>query len=309
MYIFSICETPDILRVILFIKTLLDVVKFIIPIGLIIMVSLDIGKGVVSGSAKPEEILKASGNKLLAAVIIFLLPTIVNFTLVFVDENTSYESCWANANNDTIKEYQDILDEKKRLEEEEKKKNDINNQYDPNNSYISSINGIIYNLYNQSDPKWKGVYFGNGQDIDQNGCMITSVAVISSSVDPSITPLTVFDSDHRHSYPYTGINALTNGAFSCSHEWVNRSNIVDNLKKGNVLVIKVMEKSKFTGSQHYMALIDISSDGSQIYVGNSYGSGTGNYNRTGWFSTNVILEDVHELNVCIPSQELYNRFN
>ena len=139
MNILSICENSNILKIILFIKTLIDIVKFIVPIGLIIMVSLDIGKGVVSGSAKPEEILKASGNKLLAAVIIFLLPTIVNFTLVFVDENTSYESCWANANNDTIKEYQDILDEKKRLEEEEKKKNDINNQYDPNNSYISSL--------------------------------------------------------------------------------------------------------------------------------------------------------------------------
>ena len=308
MYIFSICENPNILRVILFIKLLLNVVKFMIPMGLIIMVSLDLVKGVISGEDFGK-ILKASGNKILAAMIIFLLPTIVNFVLVLVDENTSYESCWTNANNDDIKHFQDVLDEKKRLEEEEKKKNDVSNQYDPNNSYTSSINGIMYNLYNQSDSKWKGVYFGNGQDIDQNGCMITSVAVISSSVDPSITPLTVFNSKYRHSFPYTGINALTNGVFSCSHEWVTKSNVIDNLKKGNVLVIMVKDKSKFTGSQHYMSLIDISSDGSKIYVGNSYGSGKGNYNRTGWFSTADIIEDIHELNVCIPSQELYDRFN
>ena len=46
---FGICENPDILRVIAFIKILINVVKFLVPMGLIIMVSLDIGKGVISG--------------------------------------------------------------------------------------------------------------------------------------------------------------------------------------------------------------------------------------------------------------------
>ena len=308
MYIFSICENPNILRVILFIKTLLNIVKFMIPMGLIIMVSLDISKGVISGEDFLKG-LKIVGNKILAAMIIFLLPTIVNFVMGFVDANTSYESCWVNANSNTIEEYQAIYDEKKRLEEEEKKKNDVSNQYDPNSSYTSSINGIMYNLYNQSDAKWSDARFDNGQTIHQNGCMITSVAVISSSYDPSITPLTVFNSKHRHSFPYTGINDLANGAFSCSHMTPSSSNVVNNLKKGNVLVIRAKEKSKFTGIQHYMALIDISSDGSKIYVGNSYGSGTDNYNRTGWFSTSDIVEDFDELNVCIPSEELMNRFN
>ena len=149
---FGICENPDILRVISFIKILINVVKFLVPMGLIIMVSLDIGKGVISGE-NFEKILKASGNKILAAMMIFLLPTIVNFTLVLVDETTSYESCWANANSTVIEEYQVLWDEAKRKEEEEKKKqefitssSDITFSYE----YVENSNYLPYALYTPS---------------------------------------------------------------------------------------------------------------------------------------------------------------
>ena len=150
---FGICENPDILRVISFIKTLINIVKFLVPMGLIIMVSLDLGKGVTSGENDFGKILKASGNKILAAVIIFLLPTIVNFTLVLVDETTSYESCWANANSTVIEEYQLLWDEVKKKEEEEKKKHefitsssDITFSYE----YVKSGNYLPYALYTPS---------------------------------------------------------------------------------------------------------------------------------------------------------------
>jgi hypothetical protein len=57
-----------------------------------------------------------------------------------------------------------------------------------------------------------------------------------------------------------------------------------------------------------MALIDIKSDGSQIFVGNSYDSGTGTYNRTGWFATDTVLYDIHEVHICVPSQDLINQY-
>ena len=83
---FGLCEIPAVLQVIYFIKTLINLVKFIVPIGLILMVMLDMGKGVISGDKKPGEISKASGNKLLAAVIIFLLPTLVDFSMGLVSD-------------------------------------------------------------------------------------------------------------------------------------------------------------------------------------------------------------------------------
>ena len=58
-----------------------------------------------------------------------------------------------------------------------------------------------------------------------------------------------------------------------------------------------------------MALLDIKSDGSQIFIGNSYGAGTGTYNRTGWFATDFVLNDTHEVNICVPSKDLINQYN
>ena len=319
MYGFSVCEIPDVLRVIYFIKLLINVVKFIVPIGLIVMVILDFGKGVVSGDKKPGEIIKLCSNKIIAAVIIFLIPTIVNFVLVFVDKATSYESCWANANISTINSYQVLWDEEvakwkeeeKRKQEEEAHKNNkgqIDLEYTASNSHTNSINGIKYKLYNQCSEPWGSSSFGSGKSICDMGCAITSGAVIASSANSNITPLDISNSKYKTAWPYSTVNYFSNGAFNCSKGSYKFEDIINNLKKGNVFIIRVNEESKFTSSQHYMALIDIKSDGSEIFVGNSYGNGKGGYSRHGWFGAGVVLTDVHEFHLCVPTQDLINKF-
>jgi hypothetical protein len=69
----------------------------------------------------------------------------------------------------------------------------------------------------------------------------------------------------------------------------------------------VKADSWFTSSQHYMALIDVSSDGKQIFVGNSYGTGSG-AGSNGWFNSKTVLTDVHEYVYCVPSQKLIDKF-
>ena len=151
MNIVSICENSNVLKIILFIKTLIEIVKFIIPMLLIIMVSLDLGKGIISGNEKQSEIIKASSNRILAAVIIFLLPTIVNLVMVLVDEKTSYESCWANAEISIIKKYE-LLEEQQKEEkkQEEQNKSDSEgisiNSEPPDNSKTVADN-IFKNYY------------------------------------------------------------------------------------------------------------------------------------------------------------------
>ena len=154
---FGVCEIPDVLRVIYFIKILLNIIKFVVPICLIIMVSLDFGKGVISGEKKTGEILKLCSNKLIAAVVIFLIPTIVNFVLGFVDKTTSYESCWANANIGTINSYQVLWDEavakqkeeeKKKQEEEKRKEEEEANKKEEQQS--SNNNGTTGNSSNNN---------------------------------------------------------------------------------------------------------------------------------------------------------------
>ena len=170
--------------------------------------------------------------------------------------------------------------------------------------HINSINKIVYNLYDQSSSEWKGHTYSSGQTIAQNGCMNTSVAVVSSSYDKSITPVTVFNK-YRHSHPSSAVPGLTKNAFSCSFGNANKNDIVNALKSGNVVIIKVYGKNKggsssFTSSQHYMALIDINS--TSIFVGNAYSNST--YGKAGWFSIDTVLTSVQTAEYCYPSSSL-----
>ena len=385
---FGVCETPDILRVIYFIKILINIIKNIVPICLILMVMFDCAKGVVNADKKVGDILGKNKNRLVSAALIFAIPTVINITLEIIDENTGYVDCWKNAESDKIEELQVKWDA---MEKEDDY--DYNNSYDDNsddsnnssesnsdvsnntgannsgssnnnlnsgnnsnssvsniekncyfcagspedgvfyttnptsncrgggwqevdsskcNFHINSINGIIYNLYNQSDSRWGTVNYPNiGKNISQIGCMISSTAVISSAYDDRITPKTVFDKA-RHQEPYVGIPTMTDNNFSCSKTTsISKSNVMTELKKGNVIVIQVKGKlgSSFTDSQHYMSLIDISEDGSKVYIGNSYGSGTGTYNSTGWFDINIVLNGASEVHTCTPSESILKKYN
>ena len=72
------CGGEGILKIIKFIWILLDCVKFIVPMGLIVMVMVDFAKNVISGR---EDDMKKNVNMVLKRVVfamaIFLIPSIV----------------------------------------------------------------------------------------------------------------------------------------------------------------------------------------------------------------------------------------
>lgn len=79
------CGGADILRILKFVFKLLDLVLFIVPMGLIIMVILDFSKNVIAGK---EDDMKKNVNvaikRIIYCMVIFLVPTIVNFAVNFV---------------------------------------------------------------------------------------------------------------------------------------------------------------------------------------------------------------------------------
>ena len=171
-------------------------------------------------------------------------------------------------------------------------------------THTNSKNNITYNLYNQASKEWQGYYYSSGETIQQNGCMNTSVAVVSSAYNKSITPVTVF-SKYRHSSPKSSIPKLTNNAFSCSSGKTGKNDIVNALNNGDVVVIKVYGKNKggsspFTSSQHYMALIDI--NGSNVFIGNAYSNST--HGKSGWFNIDKVLTSIQTAEYCYPSSSL-----
>lgn len=52
LFLREFCETSGVLKVILFIYELIKIVRFVVPIGLIVMVAVDLAKNVVSGKDK-----------------------------------------------------------------------------------------------------------------------------------------------------------------------------------------------------------------------------------------------------------------
>lgn len=101
------CETSSVLKVIMFIQELLKIVFFVVPIGLIIMLSVDLAKNVITGK---EDEMKKNVNvaikRVIMAVVIFFIPTIVNFVNGIVQDsvggNLDYNECLTNANKEYI---------------------------------------------------------------------------------------------------------------------------------------------------------------------------------------------------------------
>ena len=95
------CENSNILSIILFIKDIIDVIKIAVPIILILMCAIDLGKQVLNTEDKSyQRIVK----RIIGAAAVFFIPTIVSLMLDIVG-TTDYTgtSCWTNANTTTIK--------------------------------------------------------------------------------------------------------------------------------------------------------------------------------------------------------------
>ena len=78
----DICKNPNSLKVFKFIGNLLKVAFIVVPILLIVLGSIDFMKAVVAG--KEDDIKKAQSvfvKRIIAAVIVFLIPLIVNIIM------------------------------------------------------------------------------------------------------------------------------------------------------------------------------------------------------------------------------------
>lgn len=101
MYIlFNWCSQPGVKTVFSLIKTAFTIIRWVVPIGLIIMTSLDLFNKVLDPDNKDAQ--KKILNRIIAAVIVFFVPTIVNLVLRLVDVGMGHDSntkesvmeCW-----------------------------------------------------------------------------------------------------------------------------------------------------------------------------------------------------------------------
>ena len=85
MYIL-VCESSGLLKILAFLKIIMNIVFVVAPIGLIIMVSIDFAKAVISGDAEAQrKSLELGFNRILYAVLLFAVPYIVSLFLNMQD--------------------------------------------------------------------------------------------------------------------------------------------------------------------------------------------------------------------------------
>lgn len=89
------CSDYGLVNLFVIAKRFFTILQIIVPIIAILFLAVNVIKMVMNPDEKKN--MKAFYNWLIAFVIIFFLPTIVNTTMGLLGENYSISSCWNNA--------------------------------------------------------------------------------------------------------------------------------------------------------------------------------------------------------------------
>ena len=103
--ILSICEYPNVLEVMRIVNIVIMIIKIVVPIILILFMMLEFMKAVSSNDS--EALQKAKKNaisKMIAAALIFLIPTFVKLVVNVAAPNTDYYQCLVIHSKEEINE-------------------------------------------------------------------------------------------------------------------------------------------------------------------------------------------------------------
>ena len=190
--ILDVCNVPDVLKVLKIIRLVIVIIKIVVPIILIISCMLDYAK-TVGNAGEIGDTNKLIVKKVIAAVLIFLIPTFVGMIVHMADPNgVSYIGCLNNATSEKIEAlYQEkmnkLMDEarnKKDAESVSNAKNYLNNISDKElrNKYATELDNIQKGIddkdssSNPSNPG--GVIPGKGYNLtDEQVRYLTTVCI------------------------------------------------------------------------------------------------------------------------------------
>ena len=79
------------------IKSALGIIRIVVPIALIVLTTLDVSKKVLNPEDKDAQ--KKIMIRAIAALLVFLTPTLIDLTMDLLGGNTSsgLSACWSNA--------------------------------------------------------------------------------------------------------------------------------------------------------------------------------------------------------------------
>ena len=132
------CGDSNILTVIYFLKVFIDIIQIGVPIILILLVAVDLGKMVISSEGYDPKTIGKITKRMIGAACVFFVPALVSFLFSLIGScSDTGLSCWTNVTQEDIelakaeekleadKEQKAIEDEKKKAEEERKRLEEI----------------------------------------------------------------------------------------------------------------------------------------------------------------------------------------
>lgn len=112
------------LRVISFTKDFIDIMYILVPILLIVLVSVDLGKIVIGKADDISKVLKTITKRVIAALVIFFVPLLVTLSMDLISYNdpNGALACWEYATDEIIEVKMKEADAKAKAEKEKREK-------------------------------------------------------------------------------------------------------------------------------------------------------------------------------------------
>lgn len=165
-------------------------------------------------------------------------------------------------------------------------------------TYTSS-SGKTYKQYKQNEGSWATEPYGD-KTIAQQGCSITSIAISLSGYGYEYTPSkwqstslrSIDGTIKQYAKSSKRVYIGAEGNANLTVEASNKSEIQQHLEGGDAVLIHVLGSEKkynssYTSNEHWMALLDINDDGSQVYVSNPNKNGA-----NGWADIDDVLQSL-----------------
>ncbi len=110
--IIDICDSPNVLEVMYIINIVITIIKIAVPILLIVSLMITFVKAVSSNDSDAlEKAKKSSVAKVIAAILVFFIPTFVNTIVTVVSPESNYSKCIADISKETIAQaYNNVMD-------------------------------------------------------------------------------------------------------------------------------------------------------------------------------------------------------
>ena len=96
----NICADPRILSIIRLVKIIITIIKIVVPIILIVTGMISFVKATIKGEV--NDTLKGLINKVIAAILVFLIPTFVSLLVNLVSSDSEYKACLSDSTTEGI---------------------------------------------------------------------------------------------------------------------------------------------------------------------------------------------------------------